>query len=90
VISSLKDTPLPPKSVFIGEVGLNGEIRPVTQLESRINSALKLGYENIFISASAKTKHRAKVTKLHNVNDLFKVCGGRGAKTGPKPDQEQP
>jgi DNA repair protein RadA/Sms len=42
IISSLKDKPVPERSVFIGEVALNGEIRPVSQIEPRINEALKL------------------------------------------------
>jgi len=71
LISSLKDQPLPLKSVFIGEVGLNGEVRPVTQIDSRINEAIKLGYEKIFVSRHAKTKQRAKVVKLGDVKELY-------------------
>lgn len=71
LISSLKDQPLPTKSVFIGEVGLNGEIRPVTQIDSRVNEAIKLGYERIYISRHAKTKHRDKVSKLRDVKELY-------------------
>ncbi|MDZ4122520.1 MAG: DNA repair protein RadA, partial [Candidatus Cloacimonadaceae bacterium] len=56
ILSSLKDKPLPENSVFIGEVGLNGEIRPVNQIESRVKEAIKLGYENIYISEYAKLK----------------------------------
>lgn len=74
IISSLKDKPLPEKAVFIGEVGLNGEIRPVSQLDLRVNEAIKLGYEKIFVSGHAKTKQRAKVFKLKDVKDLYSVC----------------
>lgn len=44
VISSLKKTPLNPTSIFIGEVGLTGEIRTVTQMEKRLKEAKKLGF----------------------------------------------
>ncbi|MDP2172524.1 MAG: DNA repair protein RadA [Candidatus Cloacimonadaceae bacterium] len=73
IISSLKDTPLPPNSVFIGEVGLNGEIRPVSQIEARVNEAVKLGYDRIYISAYAKTKHRSKVIKFKDVKALYSL-----------------
>lgn len=73
IISSLKDKPLPEKSVFIGEVGLNGEVRPVTQIDARINAAAKLGYEKIFISAHAKTKQKSRVVKLRDVRELYSV-----------------
>ncbi len=49
VFSSYKDVPLPPQSVFIGEIGLNGDIRPVNQMEARIREAEKLGFRRIYI-----------------------------------------
>lgn len=45
VASSLRDVPLPPKLLAIGEVGLNGEIRAVSGLEQRLKEAAKLGFE---------------------------------------------
>lgn len=71
IISSLKDTPLPENSIFIGEVGLNGEVRPVSQLEARIAEASKLGYHNIFVSSYAKLKASPKVHKLKDIKALF-------------------
>lgn len=73
IISSLKDAPLPADSVFIGEVGLNGEVRPVAQIEARVNEAVKLGYQKIYISAYAKTKHKTKVIKLKDVKSLYGI-----------------
>ena len=75
LISSLKDIPLPEHSVFIGEVGLNGEIRPVSQLESRVSEASKLGYTNIFVSGYAKLKSSAKVRKIKDIKALFNAIG---------------
>ncbi|MDO5513034.1 DNA repair protein RadA [Corynebacterium sp.] len=42
--SSLHDTPLPPKTVVIGEVGLAGELRRVPHLGRRLAEAARLGY----------------------------------------------
>lgn len=46
--SSLTNVPLPPKSVFIGEIGLLGEIRAVSYLDRRIKEAKRLGFEHIY------------------------------------------
>ena len=39
---------------FAAEVGLSGEIRPVSQVERRIAEAEKLGFEEIYISSFNK------------------------------------
>ena len=44
LISSLGDRPLPERTVAFGEVGLSGEVRPVTHTEARLREALKLGF----------------------------------------------
>jgi DNA repair protein RadA/Sms len=73
IISSLKDSPLPENSVFIGEVGLNGEVRPVSQLEARISEASKLGYTNIFVSGFARLKSSTQVHKVKDIKQLFQA-----------------
>ncbi len=73
IISSLKDVSLPSNSIFIGEVGLNGEIRPVPQIESRVNEAIKLGYNLIYISEYAKVKHKNKIIKLKDIKALYSI-----------------
>jgi DNA repair protein RadA/Sms len=45
--SSLSGKPLPEKTVFIGEVGLLGEIRSVSYLERRVKEAKRLGFTHI-------------------------------------------
>jgi DNA repair protein RadA/Sms len=47
IASSLKNKPMPKKTVFIGEVGLLGEIRNVSYLERRVKEAQRLGFEHI-------------------------------------------
>ncbi len=71
LISSLKDKALAPKTVFIGEVGLNGEVRPVSQLEGRIKEAQKLGYEKIYVSGYSKIKASPKVIKIRDIKALY-------------------
>ncbi len=71
LISSMKDKPITEKTVFIGEVGLNGEVRPVSQLDKRISETIKLGYNKIFISGYAKAKANPKVIKVKDIKALF-------------------
>ncbi|MDI3503099.1 MAG: hypothetical protein PWP64_35 [Candidatus Cloacimonadota bacterium] len=73
IISSLKDKPLPENSVFIGEVGLNGEVRPVSQLEARVSEATKLGYSKIYVSGFARLKSSAKVQKIKDIKALYRA-----------------
>ncbi|MFW6232946.1 MAG: S16 family serine protease, partial [Bacteroidota bacterium] len=47
--SSLRDSPISPKTAIIGEIGLTGEIRSVTAMGQRISEAEKLGFEKIVL-----------------------------------------
>jgi DNA repair protein RadA/Sms len=47
IISSFKDKIIPADTILLGEVGLGGEIRPVYQIEKRIEEAQKLKFKNI-------------------------------------------
>lgn len=55
VISSLKDKVIDPKTVFIGEVGLLGELRAVRQVKKRTSEAKKLGFIKVISPESAKS-----------------------------------
>jgi DNA repair protein RadA/Sms len=44
IVSSLRDVPVDPVAVAIGEIGLGGEIRTVSQMEKRVAEAAKLGF----------------------------------------------
>jgi DNA repair protein RadA/Sms len=47
--SSLRDRPLPPDRILVGEVGLGGEIRPVPQLSRRLAEAARLGFRSALV-----------------------------------------
>ena len=51
VLSSNFDFPIPADTCFAGEVGLSGEIRPVSQADRRILEAARLGFKQIFVSS---------------------------------------
>ncbi|NMC37485.1 MAG: DNA repair protein RadA [Bacteroidales bacterium] len=50
VLSSNLDAPIGKDSCFAGEVGLSGEIRPVSRIEQRIREASKMGFRKIYVS----------------------------------------
>ena len=49
VLSSNVDTPIENGWCMAGEVGLSGEVRPVSRIEQRIAEAEKLGFSHIII-----------------------------------------
>lgn len=55
--SSLAEKALPPKAVFLGEIGLMGEIRPVAAFERRLKEVKRLGYEEVY---SYKTHQKVR------------------------------
>lgn len=65
IASSLAEKALPQKALFIGEVGLMGEIRPVAAFERRIKEAKRLGYQEIYSHQThQKVKDLIKDLKL--------------------------
>ena len=76
ILSSNFDSSLPANIAFAGEIGLSGEIRPVSQIEKRIGEAAKLGMEKIFISSFNKPQgkpHKGlQVVPISTVADLVK------------------
>ena len=50
VLSSNVDMPISPRYCFAAEMGLSGEVRPVSRVEQRIAEADRIGFEKIFVS----------------------------------------
>lgn len=49
IASSVYKQPIPDKTVFVGEVGLTGEIKKVPQLEARIKEVDRMGFSTIYV-----------------------------------------
>ncbi|MCB1643567.1 MAG: DNA repair protein RadA, partial [Xanthomonadales bacterium] len=59
VASSLRDRPLPARTISFGEIGLAGEIRPVSQGEERLKEAAAHGFRQALVpKANAPKKRR--------------------------------
>ncbi|MXY07544.1 MAG: DNA repair protein RadA [Rhodothermaceae bacterium] len=53
IASSLYDVPVDKYGVLIGEVGLGGEIRGVSRLETRLKECAKLGFERVIVPSKS-------------------------------------
>lgn len=78
VLSSDQDIPLGEKTCFAAEVGLSGEIRPVTRIEQRIGEAQRLGFDIVFVSAYNQVRPAAwpaiRVIPIERIEQLIKFC----------------
>ena len=68
--SSWVDLPAPESTVFIGEVGLAGEVRTVTHLEARLREALKMGFTRAIVPPAEAKKATVKGLELAVVKSV--------------------
>ena len=73
VLSSNIDIAIDKRMCFAAEVGLAGEVRPVTRVEQRIIEAEKLGFTSIVISKYSKipkSNYSINIIKVSKVHDV--------------------
>lgn len=70
VASSHLDKIVAPQTVFIGEVGLSGEVRAVSQPEIRIKEALKLGFTRCILPSGNLKQVKVKGIELVGVKSV--------------------
>lgn len=70
LVSSVNDRPAPGHSVFLGEVGLGGEIRPVPGTDRRLGEAERLGFRTAFVSARSTVKSSIETVTISHVAEL--------------------
>ena len=76
ILSSNGDAPITGKVCFAGEVGLTGEIRPITRVEQRIKEAEKLVFETIYISGHhqiEKSHYDIAIVGLKKIEELVQA-----------------
>ncbi len=74
--STFYDRPLPPSALFLGEVGLGGEVRPVSQSERRLGEASRMGMTAAYMADRGGVPRKSGGMRVHgvrNVSDLFKL-----------------
>lgn len=79
VLSSNIDIAIDKRMCFAAEIGLAGEVRPVTRIDQRILEAEKLGFESIIISKYAKLpkqKYGISIIRVAKVHDVVRHLFG--------------
>ena len=79
VLSSNIDISIDKSMCFAAEIGLAGEVRPVTRVEQRITEADKLGFKSIVISKYCKlpkNNYHINIIKVAKVHDVVKHLFG--------------
>jgi DNA repair protein RadA/Sms len=76
--SSLRERPLPADFIALGEVGLTGELRPVTQLEARLEEARAHGFTKAVVglhdSGKVPTVKGMQVVAVTSVRDAVNAA----------------
>lgn len=75
VLSSNADIAVPMDTCFCGEVGLTGEIRPVTRTDQRIAEAAKLGFARVFVPKGTKGLPKVQGIEVVPVGRVDEVLG---------------
>lgn len=81
ILSSTVDIPVDPFTCFAGEVGLSGEIRPVTRIDQRLGEADKLGMKRIVMPAFPKnrmdpSRYKLEIVEVTRVHEIPKYLFG--------------
>jgi DNA repair protein RadA/Sms len=76
IVSSLWNAAVDPRIVAVGEVGLGGEIRMVSQMEKRITEAANLGFKRCVLPRSAiRPRNREiELVEVETVEQAIKVA----------------
>ncbi|WP_434073871.1 DNA repair protein RadA [Moorella naiadis (nom. illeg.)] len=78
IASSLQDRPLESRTLVLGEVGLAGEVRAVTQLERRVEEAARLGFNRFIVPAGnskgLKDRPGYEVYDVHIVGEALELA----------------
>ena len=73
ILSSSEDVAVPKDFCFAAEIGLAGEVRPVTKVEQRVAEAEKLGFKTIMVSSLSKfaeANHSIRILKVAKIEDV--------------------
>jgi DNA repair protein RadA/Sms len=71
LVSSVHDRPVPADALFLGEVGLGGEIRPVVAVERRLSEASRQGFRRAFLSARSRVVSEGiEVVGMEGIGEL--------------------
>ena len=92
LVSSLTGSRLPPDTVFFGEIGLSGAIRPVVHAGLRLKEAAKLGFASAVAPAPARDGESMAipVRGCTDISGLVADIAAGSTQARPQPAQERP
>jgi DNA repair protein RadA/Sms len=77
IASSFLNKPIQRNTLVFGEVGLSGEVRAVSQAETRMKEAMKMGFSRVILSnksiKSMKSKAGIELIGISSIQDLLEV-----------------
>ncbi len=78
--SAVTDVPIDKYTAVFGEVGLTGEIRPVTQADKRVNECIKSGFKRVLLPAKniktcQKYAKQIELVPIQYVGEMVKELG---------------
>jgi DNA repair protein RadA/Sms len=73
--SSVYDRALPADAVFVGEVGLGGEVRPVSQADRRIAEAANMGMTRAYVAERSVPKRASDEIGVVGVRTIVELFG---------------
>ena len=82
ILSSNSDLAILPQTCFAGEIGLSGEIRPVSRIEQRIKEAEKLGFKKFFypsfneVAINKKSFADIELVAVGKIEEVFQLLFG--------------
>ncbi|MCX7769612.1 MAG: DNA repair protein RadA [Proteobacteria bacterium] len=74
IISSYKNLVLPKDMIFLGEVGLLGELRPVSQVNLRLKEAKNLNFKKALLSANQKYNEDFDIMYAKTLEEAVEAC----------------
>ena len=74
LVSSVTGVPVPPDTTVFGEIGLSGEVRPVSQANVRLKEASKLGFTRAFTPEIGRGKNsKNNVSQGNSKLEVIKI-----------------
>ncbi|MBI4542553.1 MAG: DNA repair protein RadA [Gemmatimonadetes bacterium] len=73
LISSVRDRAVPPEALFLGEIGLGGEVRAVAALDRRLAEAARHGFRRAFVGSRTGLKappEEVELVRIAHVGEL--------------------
>jgi DNA repair protein RadA/Sms len=74
IVSSFRDRPIPHETTYIGEVGLTGVIRPVSNMGARLSESYKMGIRKYYLPEKVEFDKSIEISLSINVSgflDMF-------------------